>query len=76
MTADHGNAEEMINIETGKVDTQHSTFPVPFCIINKSEHIKNIKLRSGDILADVAPTILYLMRRNKPSEMTGKSLVL
>ncbi len=76
VTADHGNAEEMINIETGKVDTQHSTFPVPFCIINKSEHIKNIKLRSGGILADVAPTILYLMRRNKPSEMTGKSLVL
>jgi 2,3-bisphosphoglycerate-independent phosphoglycerate mutase len=76
ITADHGNAEEMINVETGKVDTQHSTFPVPFCIINKASHIKNIKLRTGGILADVAPTILYLMRRDKPKEMTGKSLVI
>jgi len=76
ITADHGNAEEMINIETGKIDTQHSIFPVPFCVVGQPAQVKNMKLRSGGILADVAPTILHLMLRNKPQEMTGKSLIL
>ncbi|OGG87611.1 phosphoglycerate mutase (2,3-diphosphoglycerate-independent) [Candidatus Kuenenbacteria bacterium RIFCSPHIGHO2_02_FULL_39_13] len=76
ITADHGNAEEMIDIKTGKVDTQHSIFPVPFCIIGPAEPVRKIKLRSNGILADVAPTILYLMKRDKPQEMTGKNLII
>ncbi len=76
ITADHGNVEEMINIKTGKVDTQHSTFPVPFCIISSSKRIKNIKLKTGGILADVAPTILYLLGRSQPLEMTGHNLIM
>lgn len=76
ITADHGNVEEMINMENGKIDTQHSIFPVPFCIIGPASQVKNMKLKSGGILADVAPTILNLMHRNKPQDMTGKSLII
>jgi 2,3-bisphosphoglycerate-independent phosphoglycerate mutase len=73
ITADHGNAEEMINLKTGEVDTQHSTNPVPFLIV--SSQFKNLKLRKDGILADVSPTILDLMRIEKPKEMKGKSLI-
>jgi len=75
ITADHGNVEEMIDISSGKVDTEHSRFPVPLCIIGPAEPVRKIKLRSNGILADVAPTILYLMKRYKPQEMTGKNLI-
>ncbi len=76
ITADHGNAEEMINVKTGKVDTQHSTFPVPFCIVGPPDKVKDIKLRPSGILADVAPTILKLLGRPQPPEMTGQSLII
>jgi len=74
VTADHGNIEEMVNLETGEVDTQHSTNPVPFILV--SDKYKNKKLRYDGILADVSPTILDLFGLEKPKEMTGKSLII
>ncbi len=73
ITADHGNIEEMINLETGEVDTEHSTNQVPFILVNKS--LKGIKINNGGALCDIAPTILDLLNRKKPKEMTGKSLI-
>ena len=74
VTADHGNVEEMINLRTGEINTEHSTNPVPFIVVNN--HLQNkIKLRSGGILGDIAPTILALLGIVKPKEMTGKSLI-
>jgi 2,3-bisphosphoglycerate-independent phosphoglycerate mutase len=70
ITADHGNIEMEIDPSTGQPHTAHTTNPVP-CIVTK----KNAKLRSGGILADVAPTVLDLMGIEKPTEMTGKSLI-
>jgi len=73
VTADHGNVEEMINLESGEIDTEHSINKVPFILVNDS--LKNkIKLEEG-ILGDIAPTILDLLEREKPKEMTGKSLI-
>ena len=72
ITADHGNVEEMINLKTGEVDTEHSLFPVPFIMVSKQ--YARAKLRDG-ILGDVAPTILELFGLKKPKEMTGKSLL-
>jgi len=74
ITADHGNIEEMINLKTGEMDTEHSTNPVPFIIVNKE--LKNIRLRKKGVLADVSPTILQLLSIKKPKEMTGQSLIL
>ncbi len=74
ITADHGNAEEMINLKTGEIDTEHSTNPVPLIFVGKEFYKKKKKLRKGR-LADVAPTILKLLGVKKPKEMTGKSLL-
>ncbi|MEX0895314.1 MAG: 2,3-bisphosphoglycerate-independent phosphoglycerate mutase [Patescibacteria group bacterium] len=74
ITADHGNVEEMINSETGEVDTEHSTFPVPFLVISKQYANKPVMLPSG-ILADVAPTMLHVMGIDKPAAMTGRALL-
>ena len=71
ITADHGNAEEMIDTKTGKAMTQHTTNPVP-CIVIGSDK-KQIK-KTGT-LADIAPTVLELMGIDVPKEMTGGSLV-
>ncbi len=74
VTADHGNVEEMINLTTGGIDTEHSTNPVPFIVHSKSlSHLPH-NLPRG-ILADVAPTILKLMGLQKPSSMSGQSLI-
>ncbi len=73
VTADHGNIEELVNLETGEIDTEHSINPVPFIIINKNLK-NNIKLRSGGSLCDIAPTILKLMGRKQPETMSGKPL--
>lgn len=70
ITADHGNSEYLIDEMTGGPFTAHTTNPVPF--IEYPD--KDIKLNNG-ILADIAPTILELMKIDKPSEMTGKSLI-
>jgi len=74
VTADHGNIEEMINLKTGEIDTEHSSNPVPFIVVNKNLDNK-IKLISGGVLGDVGPTILELLKINKPKEMGGKSLI-
>ena len=75
ITADHGNIEEMVNLKTGEQDTEHSTNPVPFMIINDKLNKKKLKLRANGILGDIAPTILQLMQVKKPKEMTGNSLI-
>lgn len=74
ITADHGNAEEMINLQTGGIDTEHSINRVPFVVISKRLMGKGYKLRSG-ILADVAPTILSMLDIMKPASMTGRNLL-
>jgi len=74
ITADHGNIEEMINLKTGEIDTEHSTNQVPFIVVNKGVENK-IKLRSDGSLGDIAPTILELLGLDKPKEMAGKSLI-
>ncbi len=76
VTADHGNAEEMIDAQSGKIDTQHSTFPVPFCIVGPQELVANMKLKEKGVLGDVAPTILHLLNRPQPDEMTGHNLII
>lgn len=73
ITADHGNAEQMLN-EDGSIRTAHSLYPVPFIMIN--ENLKHVKLKKEGTLADIAPTILDIMEIDKPKEMTGESLIL
>ncbi len=70
--ADHGNAEQMIDYETGKPHTAHTTNPVPFILVNADP---KYKLREGGCLADIAPTLLQIMGLEQPAEMTGKSLL-
>lgn len=70
ITADHGNAEQMIDLKTGEVITSHTTFDVPMIIID--DNVKSV--RSG-ALSDIAPTILDVMGIKKPEEMTGNSLI-
>ncbi len=72
ITADHGNAEQMIDPNSGGPHTAHTTNPVPFHLIG--EAAKGLKLREGGALEDVAPTILGLMRTEQPPEMTGRDL--
>lgn len=74
ITADHGNAEELIDPKTGGIDTEHSTYPVPFIAINKNWEGKNEVLPTG-VLADVAPTILSIMHIEIPKNMTGRNLL-
>ena len=73
ITADHGNAELMIDPKTGSPFTAHTTNIVPCILV--SERYKTAKLREGGILADLAPTLLDLMGLEQPKEMTGKSLL-
>ncbi len=86
VTADHGNAEEVLNLQTGGIDKEHSTNPVPFMIIGKDfigQAGSGGDPLDGDlsllspvgILADVAPTILKLLGVSQPEEMIGRSLV-
>lgn len=70
ITADHGNADFMIN-DDGTPNTAHTTNPVPLFLIEKTQ---THKLKNG-ILADLAPTVLKLMNVQAPSEMTGQSLL-
>ncbi len=73
ITADHGNAEEMIDYKTNLPKTSHTKNPVEFIYV--AEDYKNIKLREKGILSDIAPTILYLLGIEQPSEMTSKNLI-
>lgn len=70
--ADHGNAEQLIDYETGEPFTAHTTNPVPFILVNMP---KEYGLREGGCLADIAPTMLEMMGLPQPAEMTGKSLL-
>jgi 2,3-bisphosphoglycerate-independent phosphoglycerate mutase len=70
ITADHGNAEMMVNPETGQPHTAHTCEPVPLIYIGP----KNVTLAEGGVLADVAPTLLSLMGLEQPAVMTGRSL--
>lgn len=74
LTADHGNAEEMINLHTGQIDTEHSINSVPFIAISKKYLGKSQMVAQG-ILADIAPTILSELKINIPSTMSGKNLL-
>ncbi|HIZ25322.1 MAG TPA: 2,3-bisphosphoglycerate-independent phosphoglycerate mutase, partial [Candidatus Gallimonas intestinigallinarum] len=72
LTADHGNADRMLDTD-GSPFTAHTTNPVPVVLI--SEKYKNVTLRKDGILADLAPTLLEVMGLPVPAEMTGKSLI-
>ena len=71
ITADHGNAEQMIDYTTGTPFTAHTIDPVPFVYVSNDTK----ELRDGGVLADIAPTMLQVMGLEVPSEMTGKSLI-
>ena len=72
LTADHGNSEVMVNAETGKPQTAHTTNKVPFVLINAP---KNIQLKEDGALCNIAPTVLQLMNIAKPAEMDCDSLI-
>lgn len=71
LTADHGNVEQMEDAMTGQAHTAHTCEPVPFIYIGK----RNVSIREGGVLADVAPTMLTLLGMPVPQEMTGRSIV-
>ncbi len=70
--ADHGNAEQLVDYETGAPFTAHTTNPVPFILVN---YDKDYALREGGCLADIVPTLIETMGMKQPAEMTGKSLL-
>ncbi len=72
LCADHGNAEQLVDYETGAPFTAHTINPVPFILINADPAYA---LREGGCLADIAPTLIELMGMTQPAEMTGKSLL-
>ena len=74
ITADHGNADQMLDPEHGGAFTAHTTNPVPVIVVDP-EHPK-YELRSDGRLCDLCPTMLTLMKLPQPEEMTGKSLIL
>jgi 2,3-bisphosphoglycerate-independent phosphoglycerate mutase len=74
ITADHGNAEQLIDYNTGGPFTAHTTYPVPLYLV--VPQLARAKLRTDGILADVAPTILQIMGIAQPRDMTGRSLIL
>jgi 2,3-bisphosphoglycerate-independent phosphoglycerate mutase len=69
ITADHGNADEMLEPD-GSPDTAHSLNPVPLIVTDE-----DVSLRDGGVLADVAPTVLQLLGLEQPAAMTGRSLL-
>jgi 2,3-bisphosphoglycerate-independent phosphoglycerate mutase len=83
ITSDHGNCEEVVKLQTGEPDKEHSTRPVPLIIINNQMQGKYppvnreqmYTLKSRGTLTDVAPTVLALMGLAKPKEMTGIDLI-
>ena len=72
ITADHGNAEQMTDPETGQAHTAHTSEPVPLVYIGRPDAVIQ---QEGGILSDIAPTILNLMDLPKPEEMTGNNLI-
>jgi 2,3-bisphosphoglycerate-independent phosphoglycerate mutase len=72
ITADHGNAEQMIDYDTGAIHTAHTSNPVPVILVD--DELKSRRLSVGKAI-DVAPTILKLFGVPQPAEMTGRSLI-
>ncbi len=72
LTADHGNSEVMVDEATGRPQTAHTTNEVPFVLINAPQ---GTQLKDGGALCNIAPTVLQLFGIEKPSEMTGESLI-
>lgn len=86
VTADHGNAEELVNMQSGDIDKEHSTYPVPLVIVSREWEGKNAgfqEVPNGDLslvqpaglLSDVAPTIIKIMGLKQPKSMSGKALI-
>ncbi|MGN0362938.1 MAG: 2,3-bisphosphoglycerate-independent phosphoglycerate mutase [Bilifractor sp.] len=73
ITADHGNAEVMVDPKTGEPWTAHTTNPVPFLLVN---YDPAYTLREGGALCDIVPTMIEMMGMEKPAEMTGQSLLI
>ncbi len=71
ITADHGNAETMIDPVTGGAHTYHTTNPVPFILLSEDDRTE---LSPGGSLRDIAPTLLGVLEVNEPPEMTGRDL--
>lgn len=72
ITSDHGNCEEMVNLDTGEMNNTHTKNPVPFHLVD--ERANGLKLRADGALEDIAPTILGILGIDKPEEMTGSDL--
>ena len=83
ITSDHGNAESVLNLQTGKPETTHDSNPVPIYLIakryqktpQKNSNRMPHRLKNIGLLSDVAPTLLALMNIPKPASMTGQSLL-
>jgi len=76
VTADHGNADEMLIPGTNEVWTAHTKNPVPFVVVAPDDSpYRHARLRAGGRLADVAPTVLQILEIPQPEEMTGQSLI-
>jgi len=73
LCADHGNAEQLVDYESGVPFTAHTTNPVPFILIN---YDPSYTLKEGGRLADIVPTMIEMMGMEKPAEMTGESLLM
>jgi 2,3-bisphosphoglycerate-independent phosphoglycerate mutase len=73
VTADHGNAEQMIDYDTGQIHTAHTSNPVPVIVVDAE--LKSVRLQRGKA-SDVAPTILRMFGIPQPAEMTGRPLIL
>jgi len=71
--ADHGNAEQLVDYETGEPFTAHTTNEVPFILVN---YDPAYTLKEGGCLADIVPTLIETMGMTQPAEMTGKSLLM
>jgi 2,3-bisphosphoglycerate-independent phosphoglycerate mutase len=79
ITADHGNAEQLIDLATGGPHTAHTTNPVPFILVSPEAasagaHLAHRILRPGGTLRDISPTILSLLDLTQPADMTGSNL--
>lgn len=86
LTADHGNAEELVNMQSGDIDKEHSTYPVPFIMVSKEWEGKNAGLQDipgedlslltpSGLISDVAPTIIKIMGLKQPKSMSGRALI-
>jgi len=81
IVADHGNAEDLLNLRKGGIDKEHSNNPVPFILVGHQwqqsieQRIDLVMMPPAGVLADIAPTILKLMEISQPKEMNGNSLI-